>query len=480
MTTRTRTKDSVEETPSSNYVAVETLASPTSQCTVDGLHCQKTYHNGLATVGRIEGQETFFQVLFSGKVGQEATITDVPKGLGNWYNPVSNHKETWANPALPFEVVYPELYLGYGLTASISSQDLTTAAYMPDSVKASKNSLRSATDLKKEAIANLQIGIETHSVSLPTVVGELRDFKDIFRGIGSSMRRIKKMRDLDMRTWKKFKNYQAKHMDDILTITPFNPGGPLKPGSPWTKLGKLAKTLGLRGIQADLFYKFAIKPLINDLNQLEQLGKHIDSQRRKLFNKEPFTVRASAQDSGDYFYEEEVSDNYGLYGENHITTEETRAVTVCLRVQWDHPSQGETDLNLYLKSLGFRNLASTAWELVPLSFVADYVVGIGERIRQVENLANIVPSYTLLGAGYSVKETLDASVRTTFVVPEIYPEMDVLERRGKYNREDYSRTLEPHMDLSLMSNLLWPKWNMPSPGQLVTLAELIIIRAAGQ
>jgi len=109
-----------------------------------------------------------------------------------------------------------------------------------------------------------------------------------------------------------------------------------------------------------LFYRFGVAPILNDINHMaDAIGKALSAP-------DFIKIRATA------YAEVPLSGSYGLWREGSV--EEVCEVGYSVRPTSNYPAA----------FLGLTNPLATAWELVPLSFVANWFVSIGETLSALD------------------------------------------------------------------------------------------------
>lgn len=320
---------------------------------------------------------------FGSKVGVVETMTDVAKGRGT-YNPVTHVKTEWDCPFISIGYegrLYPFLSELRGVTAGNLSCGPARASWGSTAFPATWDSDANAV---VRATANMQFGVQDAQFDLPTFLGELRDYRDVF---GSVLGRIKLHRSgngtfTNVKEAKRLLQ-RVSHMSlkDALTV--------------------IAKS--------DLFVQFAVNPLMNDLNAMQKTYAHVQNQYRRLSSTLPTRVRGSVHDEG--------SDSNSFSDDSHpwrSDREYRRDITTWAMIRF-RPADAQYSLlprHVAQDALNFDKPISVWWEITPFSWLLDYVFGVGDWLEGFAGQIVEVP-YDILDQGYSVKR-LASCVATTF------------------------------------------------------------------
>jgi len=218
-------------------------------------------------------------------------------------------------------------------------------------------------------------------------------------------------------------------------------------------------------IAADLTYKFAIKPLLEDIAGVCKAFAKLEETMTSLAHPQPFRVYGKASDS-------DTSD----YGETQLqlfkkqlagtVKRDVRTWAICRR---DVVDLSVLDTMRRLLKLDLR--ARTLWDLTPLSFVCDWFVRVGDFIGQFDPETLSLP-YRVLASGASVKDTFTLTSQKTmfsgvsWVVPS-----GLVTVSGKHFKTVYTRT---PMELPWTDNAINPiKFGLPSLDKVGTLIEIL-------
>lgn len=120
-------------------------------------------------------------------------------------------------------------------------------------------------------------------------------------------------------------------------------------------------------VKADLGYRFTIKTLLTDIKSSINVNHQLNNHLRKLnqrSNRKEFSISKAATES-----------------DADITT----TTRVTLRCAGKYELTDLTATMSLIDYFGISRFASTLWELVPLSFVVDYGINIGDFISGLED-----------------------------------------------------------------------------------------------
>lgn len=120
-----------------------------------------------------------------------------------------------------------------------------------------------------------------------------------------------------------------------------------------------------------LEYRYAVRPLIADLqNAVKALDKAIKSERLTARGRE-----SHVGESVSYFHSDPVPNDNSFRVDSKITTSEViKARAGCLYIV-------DAQLASFLDVLGFDQPIEAVWELIPFSFVLDWVFSIGDLLE---------------------------------------------------------------------------------------------------
>lgn len=172
-------------------------------------------------------------------------------------------------------------------------------------------------------------------------------------------------------------------MDAVMTslLAPFR----TKPKN----LSELVKKLA----GADLAWKFGVKTLIDTIFQSLQIGARVDAHLKRLNRIQNSQQRNFKISVNDTFAGESGHDSALLFNRFGVAAVEAdyqvsalASTELHFRTSVRYDTSDAVRTRLVWDALGLSNIFSTAWDLVPLSFVVDWFVG-------VQKLANRLDSY---------------------------------------------------------------------------------------
>lgn len=144
---------------------------------------------------------------------------------------------------------------------------------------------------------------------------------------------------------------------------------------------------------ADLAWKFAVKPTIASILDCLQAGKRVDEQLKKLAKRDQsmqdnfvVTVNRSTPEhlvSSDSWLAGNGSSSYCVKGDVYERVDDLTKIHFRCRTNGSTSDGRRT--RLLWDSLGLTNLFTTAWDLVPLSFVVDWFVNVSRFLSQLDN-----------------------------------------------------------------------------------------------
>jgi hypothetical protein len=177
------------------------------------------------------------------------------------------------------------------------------------------------------------------------------------------------------------------------------------------KLGQFAKSckgLTKTAVNAHLSYDFAVKPAIEDVKATLN-AHHFVSQRMKFLQNHggswvPIRVRQKLD--ADYVNVPPDVLNVGQASQTYTHIAEKSTVGVISawgRVRED--LDWENTWSAYLQYFGVDRLVGLAWELIPFSFVIDWVTNSQEHINSLTRLRTGGPFGSIRGLSASVKKS---------------------------------------------------------------------------
>jgi hypothetical protein len=290
----------------------------------------------------------------------------------------------------------------------------------------------------------MQFGVQDVGTDLPTFLGELRDFAHIFEAVKEGIFRLR------------VKGASADHFRKLIR----------RQARKGVTLSDLFKTLA----SADLLFQFAIKPLVADIKNMMKAGQHLASQLERLNNQKPQFVRGSVVDEGSSAFFS--SSSYHPYYRN---TECRRLITAWAKVLYSIPAMPSTPL-VWADMYGFDNLHRAAWELTRWSFLVDYIVQVGDFLKQFEGNFVEMP-YTILQQGYSEKFESVQEVSTHYdggaPYSTEYWNVESTRRivKGTVKYSSYRRTPGPLP----FGAIAYPVVKLPNLRQVINFTELMYL-----
>lgn len=384
---------------------------------------------------------------YKSKVGVIETIHDIPNNPGG-YNPVDHTKEVWDFPLRSFAMVGEGTRyggkLGHCVTVgSLASGHASAQGYTnPGSLwDTDANALIRATNA-------IQYNIQDAPVDLPTLMGELAEYRDLVHDV-----------------LKGFLHSNVKSGKNIDSVR-----------SKFDRFRQSFKTTRhvLESIAAaDLFNQFAVKPLVRDITKMLELGKHLQFQLSRLQRLDAVAVKGSVSDDADEIV-------VSTLGEHKYTryTSKTRTITAWREVKYDLSEIPSMPL-VMADALGFDNIHRSIWELIPWSFLVDYFIQVGDWLKQFRGEFISIP-YTVLSEGYSVKFESECEV-----VSEIYSQGTLAEFwnveagedriiSGQVNYTRYRRFADP-LPVGAIS---YPTIKAPNLRQVRNLLDLTLLKTS--
>lgn len=187
---------------------------------------------------------------------------------------------------------------------------------------------------------------------------------------------------------------------------------------PDVTLGEVLKRVGKLSSNARLSLEFAIKPFISDIQALHKAFTNIDA-RVKVWNDQAERGKTrrvhrkmgSLLDQTCPFTHSQSYTWMGTFGTGHTSMYWGGEVDGVCTLEYK-PSLIDTKclkgVKRYHDAIGAGKILSLAWELVPYSFLVDYVVTLGNYIEQFDESLAMLPIHNVV-AGYSL--TKECSLR---------------------------------------------------------------------
>lgn len=151
---------------------------------------------------------------------------------------------------------------------------------------------------------------------------------------------------------------------------------------------KNVKDLVKKASSAHLAWKFGVVPftrdVLNVLNIAQMVDAHLQKLRAKTNSASDSWVVTSTQDSSKW---ESTEGRVGLYsGSIYYKDSYERYVGARLffRARLTYNTSDAVRTSLLWDAAGFRNIASTAWDLIPWSFLIDWFVSVSDFLSELE------------------------------------------------------------------------------------------------
>jgi hypothetical protein len=365
------------------------------------------------------------------------------------YNPVTHIKELWECPLSDVSEKSKGTYTDQLTTVT----EATIGAAPAVSFGIDSWPYMASTDtLKTQALNSVDPGrIRPDRFNLPVFLGELRDIKDLAESIAKSI----------LRTIK----YISTQSKLQLSTT--------------TTLGQLMAN----AVDADLMYKFGVRPLLSDYRALMSLDSRIAAVIDRLNRETPVRVygKASASGSGGFTAVGYPNDYY-YWGNSIAFTREVVVWGMVTQRAVNIPSIKDGMLLAVTGDLvnatGFKQ---AAWELIPFSFVVDYFIDIGNYLAQYDG-SIVEIEYSVIQAGYSIKESaistgwvdLDAGAYRSYKRLVSPPEKVY----GTLTKSRYTRI--PDNSLVFGAGINPPALSLPDFRQVWTIFELLSLFFRGE
>jgi len=174
----------------------------------------------------------------------------------------------------------------------------------------------------------------------------------------------------------------------------------------------IPKTILLEGTNADLLYKFGVKPAIQDIRHTLEAHSKVDARLKDLssFAGRYFPIRARKKTSEE-IYQYGSQPNPGLTEEVLRVSSQSRVSSVFgqgrVRVDINEVSKWRA----YAEYFGLNKVVGTAWELIPFSFVVDWFTNAQERINDLTRIRlGESPFMNVTSIGHSVKSKFTTDV----------------------------------------------------------------------
>jgi len=204
-------------------------------------------------------------------------------------------------------------------------------------------------------------------------------------------------------------------------------------------LGDVGRQIARDGADSWLSYNFGFKPALKDIS--DALGAHVKVQRRMDFlsnnggNFVPVRVR---NDIASDFTNTDVSRNTAHQFYIKCDSRTSIGTIGCMAKIREDLNFGDT-WSAYLQYFGINKIVGLAWELVPCSFIVDWIGNVKERINYYTRLNTGGPFTEFRGLCSSLKE--QTKLNLCWLTPEsvIAPKEEVV--CAVQTQSAYSRNL---------------------------------------
>jgi hypothetical protein len=184
---------------------------------------------------------------------------------------------------------------------------------------------------------------------------------------------------------------------------------------PKTPIGKIRSTLK-NSSNTFLGYNFGVKPAIDEVANIfsahQKVQNRLNFLRQNAGSYVPVRVRHTLPSGVSNNSDPSGSSGVGIYCER----KEVTGVISCQAQVRDDLSFSE-DWKAYVQYFGLHKVLGLAWELVPFSFVVDWVTNAGSYINKYTTPALGSPFYNIRGVSHSTKESL---VETLKISPTFF------------------------------------------------------------
>lgn len=299
--------------------------------------------------------------------------------------------------------------------------------------------------------------IEPH-INLPRSIAELKDFSDVFQSTFKNLVNLKRYLVTNG-----VKMTLLDYLDSI-RVSLRRTGGKLNADFKFSNV-----TSGLDyGISADLAWKFAVKPLIADINSLLSLSKKAEELMKVMRDGTEYPVRGRTVSTATQDWS--FTHSSGI----HVTGSIQQTATCVAYAKMSLLPLDLSYMGAIAEMAALRFQWRTLWELYPGSFIVDWIVKVGNLIGYYDKRPVTQP-YRITQSGYSFK-------RESATVGYCSPFEDIINTMGATPfltpvkegvvSEFYTRTA------TTISPSEWStppplQYSLPSFGQVGTFAELV-------
>jgi hypothetical protein len=187
--------------------------------------------------------------------------------------------------------------------------------------------------------------------------------------------------------------------------------------------GDLTRRILKDAANSTLMLNFGIKPLISDIRGIEKsvrvINNQLDYLKRHRGQFVPVRVRESSfSTEKDEEYTSDYHPTYATLYKSPVDHRIHAAIGAYFRVRQDLTL--EANLNAFAQYFGIGQVVGLLWELVPFSFVVDWVSNVQERIQKLSQVHTFNPYGESRGFVASLKDTQIQSVRLSSGVLPVY------------------------------------------------------------
>lgn len=179
-----------------------------------------------------------------------------------------------------------------------------------------------------------------------------------------------------MNFYRRLADFKQRFSNKVVRRTRSSPGKPVRSrdfGNPW------------------LESRYGIRTLWYDLKSIADAVTKFDEKRRRYKERQGTTEKWTVNSP--------YSGTFYKYGDTDCTDDEEHSLSI----------RGSVICDLELPSALIINPFNTAWELIPLSFVEDWLFDVGRWIRSLSALVLSSESYSAVGLHYTLRRTLTAT-----------------------------------------------------------------------
>jgi len=236
---------------------------------------------------------------------------------------------------------------------------------------------------------------------------------------------------------------------------------------------------------ADLMWKFGVKPLVSDINNVHSALTNLNSEIEKLLNQRFPIAGKHREEKTDYWLHTNnaSNDTHGYYSQKISTLRKTTKTWVYGAVKRIDPAKLPTfDVAKHralAEKLGLSLDVTDIWEAVPYSFVVDWFLPIQTFLEQFGR-AKPDPSWLLTDGAWSSVKTVTDGVTSLAVTPTATTNCAVTESSGlnqaiSWSCSDYQRTRLTSVPPSYPTTYI-PDVKLPNLWQSITGIELLLQR----